>query len=59
MEHRKDIASFKREESTTKNPDVKGYASETLPKLQQHLQLSETAAGQKAGASTAKSAVDW
>jgi hypothetical protein len=53
MEHEKDIAQFKHEESMTKNSDVKSYAGETLPKLQQHLQLAQTAA-QKTGTGAAK-----
>jgi putative membrane protein len=44
-EHHKDIAEFKRVESSTKNPDVKNYAAQTLPKLQEHLQLAQTAGG--------------
>jgi putative membrane protein len=51
MEHQKDIAQFKHEESMTKNSDVKGYAGETLSKLQQHLQLAQNAE-QKAVAGT-------
>lgn len=50
-DHQKDIAKFKQHESMTKNSDVKSYASETLPKLEHHLQLAQTAA-QKAGAGT-------
>lgn len=50
-DHQKDIAKFRQQESMTKNSDVKSYASETLPKLQQHLQLAQTAA-QKSGAGT-------
>lgn len=49
-EHHKDIAEFKRAQSSTKNPDVKNYAAQTLPKLQEHLQLAQTAGGAAAPA---------
>jgi len=36
-DHEKDIEEFRKEASTGKNPDVKNFASKTLPTLQDHL----------------------
>jgi putative membrane protein len=36
-DHEKDVEEFKKEASTGKNPDVKSFASKTLPTLQDHL----------------------
>ncbi len=40
-DHKKDIAEFKREASMGSDPEVKNFASQTLPTLQKHLQLAE------------------
>ncbi len=40
-DHRKDIAEFKQEASSGRDPAVKNFASQTLPTLQEHLQLAE------------------
>lgn len=37
MDHEEDVAEFKRESSTGKNPDVKQFASQTAPTLDDHL----------------------
>lgn len=41
-DHKKDIADFQREASSGADPDVKTWASNTLPTLQQHLQLAQS-----------------
>src|SRR5207248_5959538 len=40
-DHRKDVNEFKRESTTGKDPDVKTWASKTLPTLEDHLKLAE------------------
>lgn len=39
-DHEKDVSEFKREASMGKNSDVKNFASQTLPTLQEHLTLA-------------------
>jgi len=43
-DHKKDVAEFKRESDTLKDPAVKKWAEETLPVLESHLQLAEKVA---------------
>ena len=40
-DHKTDVSEFKREADRGADTDVKGFASQTLPTLQQHLQLAE------------------
>ena len=40
-DHKKDIAEFQREASAGSNPEVKGFATQTLPTLQDHLKMAE------------------
>ncbi len=40
-DHREDIAEFKKEASSGKDPEVKAFASKTLPTLEEHLKLAE------------------
>jgi putative membrane protein len=40
-DHRKDVAEFKRESTSGKNPDLKAWAGKTLPTLQEHLKMAE------------------
>jgi putative membrane protein len=40
-DHKKDIAEFQREASSGSNADVKGFASQTLPTLEDHLKMAE------------------
>ena len=42
-DHKKDVKEFQKEAKSAKDADVKGFASQTLPTLQQHLQLAEQA----------------
>ncbi|HEX5123916.1 MAG TPA: DUF4142 domain-containing protein [Rhodanobacteraceae bacterium] len=40
-DHKEDIAEFEKEAKSGKDPDVKAFASKTLPTLKEHLQLAE------------------
>jgi putative membrane protein len=42
-DHRADIAEFEREAGHGSDPDIKGFASRTLPTLKHHLQMAESA----------------
>jgi putative membrane protein len=42
-DHRADIAEFKKEASSGTDPSLKAFASKTLPTLQEHLTLAESA----------------
>jgi|SRR5579871_938347 len=41
-DHKKDIAEFQRESTSGRDPDVKQFASQTLPTLKEHLQQAES-----------------
>ncbi|MCU1284381.1 MAG: outer membrane protein [Acidobacteriales bacterium] len=43
QDHQKDIAEFQKEASQGQDPDVKNFATTTLPILQEHLQLAQSA----------------
>jgi putative membrane protein len=45
-DHRGDVKEFQREAGRAKDPDVKSYASKTLPTLQEHLKQAETVRSQ-------------
>lgn len=40
-DHKGDVAEFQREANGGKNADLKGFASETLPTLQEHLKMAQ------------------
>lgn len=40
-DHKKDVADFEKASKTAKDPQVKQFATETLPTLQEHLQQAE------------------
>jgi putative membrane protein len=40
-EHKKDVAEFKREAKSAKDPDVKNWAGKTLPTLEDHLKQAQ------------------
>lgn len=42
-DHKKDISEFQKEAKSGKDADVKQFASSTLPVLQEHLQLAQSA----------------
>ena len=48
-DHRQDVKEFRREANAAKDPDVKGYASKTLPTLEEHLKQVERLQAQTAG----------
>lgn len=41
--HQKTVNLFKQQAQNAKDPDVKSYAQETLPKLEQHLEMARSA----------------
>jgi putative membrane protein len=41
-DHMKDVADFKKESMNGKNPDVKDFATQTLPVVQSHLQMLQS-----------------
>jgi putative membrane protein len=43
-DHETDIAEFQKEANSGSNPDLKNFASQTLPTLQQHLDLAKSTA---------------
>jgi putative membrane protein len=45
-EHRNDVKEFQREANRAKDTDVKGFASKTLPTLQEHLKQAESVRSQ-------------
>jgi len=45
-EHRADVKEFQRAANNAKDPDVKSFASKTLPTLQEHLKEAESVQGQ-------------
>ena len=42
-DHKKDISEFKKEKDNGKDSDIKSWATTTLPTLEHHLSMSETA----------------
>jgi putative membrane protein len=40
-EHQKDVAEFRRQSESAKDPDVRKFAAKTLPTLEEHLKLAE------------------
>jgi putative membrane protein len=41
QDHKKDVSEFQSEADKASDPDVKSFAQQTLPTLQQHLQLAQ------------------
>lgn len=41
QDHQKDVAEFRREANNGKNPDIKNFAAQTLPTLEEHLKLAQ------------------
>jgi putative membrane protein len=44
-DHKKDVDAFRHESTSGKDPDVKQFASQTLPTLEDHLRMAQTTAG--------------
>ena len=42
-DHKKDVAEFKKQASSGKDPEIKAFAAKTLPTLQEHLKMAEAA----------------
>ncbi len=42
-DHKKDVSDFQKEARNGKDPEVKAFAAKTLPTLQEHLQMAQTA----------------
>src|SRR5262245_41917780 len=40
-DHRKDVGDFRKQSTSAKDPDVKSFASQTLPTLEDHLKMAE------------------
>ena len=45
-DHRKDVSYFRRESRTAEDPDIKTFATQTLPTLEGHLKQAESIAPQ-------------
>jgi putative membrane protein len=45
-DHRKDVGAFKRESERGTDPDLKAFASKTLPVVEEHLSIAEKTAGE-------------
>jgi putative membrane protein len=41
-DHESDVKDFEKEAKSGKDADIKGFASETLPTLQEHLKMART-----------------
>jgi len=54
-DHRKDVNDFRKESQSGKDPEVKSFAAKTLPTLEEHLQLAQTASQSAVGTSGTKS----
>ena len=52
-DHQHDVADFQKEAANGTNPDLKGFASQTLPTLQEHLKMAQDAS-KAAGAMSKK-----
>ena len=49
-DHNEDVAAFQREAQSGTDPDVRAWAAQTLPTLQQHLAMAQSVNTQVAGA---------
>jgi putative membrane protein len=56
QDHKEDVAAFERESESASDPDIKSFAAETLPTLQEHLKVAQGLAGNNA--STASTTED-
>ena|SRR5947209_2532043 len=53
-DHTKDVAEFQKESNSAKDPDVKNFASQTLPTLQDHLKEAKSIAPKENKEASAK-----
>jgi len=52
QDHKKDVAEFQKEANSGKDADVKNFASQTLPTLQEHLRMAQETHSKVGGGST-------
>ena len=53
-DHTNDVSEFQKEASNGKDSDVKNFASQTTPKLQEHLRLAQQVAGKASGSAAVR-----
>jgi len=53
-DHKKDVAEFQKQSTSAKDSDLRSFASQTLPTLQQHLTMVQQLAGHEATATSGK-----
>lgn len=53
-DHKKDVSEFRRESTSAQDPDVKKFAAETLPTLEDHLKQAEDIASPMSAAASAR-----
>jgi putative membrane protein len=52
MDHKKDVAEFKKESTSGKDNDIKNWATQTLPTLQGHLKMAQQMASSTGGSAS-------
>ena len=55
-DHKKDVAEFQREAKSGQNEQIKNFAQQTVPTLQEHLKMAQETQSKLKGSSSAKSA---
>jgi len=53
-DHRMDVSAFKKESTSGQDPDVKSWASKTLPTLEEHLKMAQDTSKTAVGTSGTK-----
>jgi len=53
-DHKKDVSEFRRESTSAQDPDVKKFAADTLPTLEDHLKQAESIASPMSAAASAR-----
>jgi len=54
-DHKKDVAEFRKEANGGKDADIKGFASKTLPTLEEHLKMAQDTHAKVAGKTASSS----
>jgi putative membrane protein len=54
-DHEKDIKEFRKEADKGRNPELKQFASQTMPTLEEHLKIARDLSGSSKGAGKASS----
>jgi putative membrane protein len=52
MDHKKDVAEFKKESQGAKDSDIKNFASQALPTLEDHLKMAQDITSKQKGTAT-------